>query len=148
MMSAEGYTVSGGCHCRNISVTMQLSHPLQRYSPRACDCDFCTRHGAAYISDRDGSLSIRVHDEGALGRYKQGDQLAEFILCRNCGVLIGATYRSGARLFGALNANVVGISSGFGERKVASPKQLSASEKAKRWQDLWFPRVIIGGDGA
>jgi hypothetical protein len=99
------------------------------------------------VSDADGSLSIRVHDERALGKYMQGDQLAEFILCRNCGVLIGATYRSGARLYAAVNANIVGMPSGFGETKVASPKRLSAAEKAKRWQDLWFAQVTISGDG-
>jgi len=147
-MGEGEHTVSGGCHCHNISVTMQLSHPLEHYKPRACDCDFCVRHGAAYVSDAEGSLSMHIRDERAVGRYMQGDQLAEFILCRNCGVLIGATYRSDGRLYAAVNANIMGAPSGFGETRVASPKQLSAEEKTKRWRSLWFPQVVISDNGA
>jgi hypothetical protein len=146
--AAGNHSINGGCHCHNISVTMQLSRPPEHYHPRACDCEFCTRHGAAYVSDPAGSLSIRIHDERAVGRYAQGDQLAEFVLCRNCGVLIGAVYRSEERLFAVVNANIVGLHAGFGESQVASPKTLSAAEKIKRWQRLWFTQVTVSGYGA
>jgi len=148
LTSASKHTVTGGCHCHNVAVTMQLSRSPEFYHPRACDCDFCTRHGAAYISDAEGVLAIRIHDKRAVGKYLQGDQLAEFVLCRTCGVLIGVVYQSGERLYAAVNANIVGTGSGFGERQASSPKQLSASEKTKRWKSVWFAEVAVSGFGA
>jgi hypothetical protein len=148
VVSAGKFTVNGGCHCHNIAVTIQLSRPPEFYHPRACDCDFCTRHGAAYLSDAEGALTIRIHDEREVGRYVQGDQQAEFVLCRSCGVLIGAVYQSNDRLYAAVNANIFGHETGWAERQAASPKQLSASEKIRRWQGLWFPEVIVTGYGA
>lgn len=126
---------------------MQLAHPPENYCPRACDCDYCTCHRAAYVSDAHGSLALRIHDERAVGKYAQGDQLAEFVLCRNCGVLIGAVYRFDGRLFAAVNANIA-LGSRWGGTQAASPKRLPAAEKIKRWQSLWFPDVTVGGYGA
>jgi hypothetical protein len=93
-------------------------------------------------------LAIRIHDEGAVGKYIQGSQLAEFVLCRNCGVLIGAVFRSEGQLYAAVNVSMVDVPSRFGERQIVSPKQLTATEKPQRWRSLWFPEVSVTGYGA
>ena len=41
------------CHCGNISVELRFSKELSAYVPRACDCDFCIKHGAATLANRD-----------------------------------------------------------------------------------------------
>ena len=138
------HKLSGGCHCRNILVELQLAQAPARYHPRACDCEFCRKHGAAYLSDPRGSLIIRFEDEHLVGRYRQGNALAELLLCRNCGVLVGALYDSDAGLYGAVNALVIDAGTRFGAQQSVSPRALSAAEKAKRWQGLWFPNVNIG----
>jgi hypothetical protein len=138
------YAVEGSCHCRNVAVTMQLTQLAQNYRPRACDCGFCTRHGAAYVSDARGSVAIRIHDQRAVGKYRQGSQLAEFLLCRNCGVLIGAVYQG----YAAINANIVDAPSAFGDPLPVSPKQLASADKSQRWQRLWFPQVTMSDHGA
>ena len=70
-------TVSGGCHCGNIGVELQLTRAPDSYSPRACGCDFCRKHGAAYVSDPDGALHMRIADPAQAGRYRQGSGQAD-----------------------------------------------------------------------
>jgi hypothetical protein len=133
--------MNGGCHCGNILMEINLLRPPETYIPRACDCDFCTKHGAAYVSDAKGSLVVRIKDEGETRMYRQGSGQAEFLLCRNCGVLVGVFYRSEGRLYGTVNAKVLGAE--FAAPRPASPKQLSDEDKVQRWQELWFPGVSI-----
>jgi hypothetical protein len=136
------YKVNGACHCGNIQVDMELTREPHTYDPRACDCDFCRKHGAAYVSDAQGSLRIRIKDEREITRYRQGSGLADCLVCRNCGVLVSVCYRSEGRLYATVNANVAaGVN--FGTEKSVSPKKLSDSAKVGRWQDIWFSDVAF-----
>lgn len=136
--------VSGGCHCGNIRFELELTHEPGSYGPRACDCDFCTRHAAAYVSDPWGSLSIRIGDERNINRYRQGSEQAEFLICAHCGVLTAVLYKSGeGHLLGAVNAKAVEGGKPFDAEQPVSPRRLSAEEKVKRWQEVWFHSVSI-----
>jgi hypothetical protein len=137
------HKLSGGCHCGNIQVELELSGTPDTFHPRACDCDFCRKHSATYVSDAQGSLVIRLKHEADSGRYHQGSGLAECLLCRNCGVLIGALYQSDTLLYATVNVKAVDAGVTFGAEQPVSPKQLSQSEKVKRWRDLWFSNVLI-----
>jgi hypothetical protein len=141
------HKVSGGCYCGNIGFEMGLTQAPDAYNPRACDCDFCRKHGAAYVSDARGSLLIRIKDEGASGKYRQGSGQAEFLLCRNCGVLVSVLFRNEGRLYGTVNAQAVDALTSFGTQKPVSPKMLSGDEKAVRWQDVWFSDVGVVSAG-
>ena len=136
-------TLKGGCHCGNIQLEVELTRAPGTYNPRACDCDFCTKHSAAYLSDPKGFLTIRMKDESQVGRYRQGNALAEFLICSNCGVLVGVTYEDEGRLYGAANAKAIQGGRGFGPEQTVSPKTLSGDQKVSRWQDVWFPDVTI-----
>jgi hypothetical protein len=135
--------VDGGCHCGNLRLQVQLTGAARDYQPRACDCDFCRKHGAAYLSDRHGSVRISVQHERLLGRYRQGSGNAEMLLCRNCGVLVGACYHDGERLYGVVNVGALADRAQFDAQQVVSPQQLSAAEKVQRWRGIWFPDVSI-----
>jgi hypothetical protein len=137
------HRVGGGCHCENIRVEIDLTREPGTYNPRACDCDFCQKHGAAYVSDVHGSLVIRIKDQRAGGRYRQGSGQAEFLLCKNCGVLVGILHSSGGRLYGAVNVNALSVRADFAAEQPVSPKRLSGAEKTQRWQELWFRNVNI-----
>jgi len=135
--------MKGGCHCGNIRVNLELSRTPDTYSPRACDCDFCRKHGASYVSDPDGSLCIYVKNTHFLGKYRQGSGIADCLLCTNCGVLVGIAYKDEGQLFAAINSQVVEDGIKFGEKKSVSPKTLTTSEKADRWKGVWFPNVTL-----
>ena len=88
-------------------------------------------------------MCISVQDERLLGRYRQGSGTAELLLCRNCGVLVGACYRDGQRLYGVVNAGALADGAQLGAQRVVSPRQLSAAEKVQRWREIWFADVSI-----
>jgi len=132
---------SGGCHCGGLRWTLDTGIALADFAPRACDCDFCTRHRSAWVSDPNGALRLRDAG-GHVRRYRQGSAQADFLFCGSCGVLVAVTC-TGADgvLRGAINRN------GFDERQllgpevVASPQRLSPDVKLARWSQLWTPIV-------
>ncbi len=133
---------AGGCHCG--SVRWQFASPLALASfvPRACDCDFCSRHRAAWISDPAGALRIRAREEG-LQRYRQGSGQAEFLMCRECGVLVAVVATGeGGRLLGAANRNAFDARAGFAGEAIVSPRLLTADAKLARWNDAWMPTEL------
>lgn len=132
-------TIEGGCHCGNVTVRMALTGDPASYEPRSCDCDFCQMHGSAYISDPKGRLIIQIRQENGLGRYRQGAGKADMLFCVNCGVLVGACYKEGERMFGVVNVRI--FSQAFGDAISASPKRLSPEEKIQRWKTIWFGDV-------
>jgi hypothetical protein len=138
----------GGCYCGNIRVTASFSQYLSAYEPRACDCDFCRKHAAAYASDPKGSLRIEIGNDLEVNRFRQGSNTAEMLLCRTCGVLVGALYRESDRLFATINVKALDSRASFGQEQPVSPKSLSADRKVLRWRELWFPdaQVKIEGD--
>jgi hypothetical protein len=73
------------------------------WSIRACQCSFCRAHGALSTSDPAGTLQFACSRPEGLQRYRFGTGTTEFLLCRACGVYVGAqTISEGARL-GVLN---------------------------------------------
>lgn len=137
------HQVKGSCHCGNIRADLVLVRAPETYNPRVCDCDFCRKHGASYLSDPDGTLRIHVNEARRLGKYRQGSGLADCLLCTHCGVLVGVAYRENGRLFAAINCRVVEDGTRFGEKESVSPKSLGASEKTERWKAAWFRDVVI-----
>lgn len=141
-------TLRGGCHCGNIRMELQLTRAPATYRPRACDCSFCRRHGAAYISDPLGTLRLSIRDERAATRYAQGSGQAELLLCSTCGVLVSPLFNDGGRLYAAVNVNAVENADAFGAPQSVSPQTLSAGDKAQRWRELWFSDVAVGAQPA
>ncbi|NWK78372.1 GFA family protein [Aquitalea sp. LB_tupeE] len=135
--------LSGACHCGNIHLHLELSRPLADYNPRTCDCDFCRKHGASYLSDPHGRLQIAVRDTAGMGKYRHGSQLADFLFCTRCGVLVGVLYQDGSRLYGTVNCAALHETEALGTPVSVSPRQLDSSEKTARWSTLWFPDVRI-----
>ena len=141
-MADSMHTVTGGCYCGSVLVNIRLSREPASYNPRACDCGFCRKHGAAYISDARGSLEIEIGAAEHTGRYRQGSETADCLFCRRCGVLVGVTCEIDGCLYGTVNVRSLDAAALFGPQQPVSPQQLSATEKLQRWQGLWFPTRI------
>ena len=130
---------AGGCHCGALRFEFSTAQALVDFAPRACDCDFCTRHRAAWVSDAAGSLRIEA-DETRLRRYRQGSGQADFLFCAHCGVLVAVVARAGdGYLLGAANRNAFDGREAFMAETTVSPQQLDAATKLARWTQLWTP---------
>lgn len=139
-MSTE---LRGGCHCGALTLDVALSQAASQYTPRACDCAFCRRHGASWLSDAQGRLSLHARDATSVTRYRQGSEQAEFVACAHCAVLVAVVCEADGHRYAAVNARALDPDrvAGFAPEQVASPQQLPAADKLARWRQLWFADV-------
>ena len=137
------HIIQGGCHCGNISYVAEFPNDPSLYTPRACNCKLCSSHGAAYTADNNGSLSIKLKDKNNINKYRQGSRIAEFLICKLCGVMIGVCYEENATIYGAINIRSSQNYCEFGKSHSAHLTQLTDEERIMRWKKLWFPNVKI-----
>lgn len=145
----SGVTVRGGCHCGYLTFQAHLTRATSDYAPRACDCSFCRKHGAAWLSDPQGAVLVRTRGEAV--RYRQGSEQAEFIACPHCAVLVLVACEIDGRLRAAINARAVEHDAEhdepFATEQTASPQRLQADAKRERWEQVWFADVRIANAG-
>jgi hypothetical protein len=146
--SQQSTALHGGCHCGGVRVEFTTSLDLGGTNPRACDCSFCQKHGAAYISDPSGTLRVIADGSGALRTYRQGSGMARFLLCGRCGALVAVVFEHGGNTYGAVNVGCLDGRSLLGAFVPASPQQLSPQEKVSRWLQVWVPGVQLVVSGA
>lgn len=141
---------SGACHCGNLSVELEATRPAAELPVRTCGCTFCARHQPRYTSDPQGRLLFRVRDEELLSRYRFGLALADFLLCRRCGVFVGAFEPGDAADTGraVVNLNVFGATAA---EFTSAPTRMdydaedAAARRARRAK-AWTPaRLLISG---
>lgn len=135
-------TFHGSCHCGRLRIDFSTDQDPANFTPRACDCSFCRKHGAAYVSDPAGRLSVSA-SQGALRKYRQGSNTAEFLVCGQCGVLVAVVFEHDSRIYGAVNVGCLDGHIGFAIPTPASPQVLSPDEKISRWLKLWVPDVDL-----
>jgi hypothetical protein len=93
----------GGCHCGNLRVNLRLTQAPADVRLRACGCSFCRAHNTRTASDPDGSVDIRADDWSRVRFYRFGTGTAEFVICKTCGVYIGAIGESEAGTRAVIN---------------------------------------------
>lgn len=99
------HEIVGGCHCGNISYVFDATARVEALGLRACQCSFCRAHGARTTSDPNGTMRIAVRDREKLQRYRFGLKTADFLICRGCGVFVGAVMTTNGKSCITLNAN-------------------------------------------
>ena len=135
-------TFAGECHCGALTVRFSTVRNEEDLQPRACDCTFCLRHGAAYLSDCAGRLEIVAPADCV---YRFGFRITDFHVCKNCGVLVAATWRDeGGALFGVVNLHALEKADSF----VRTPLGTSFDQERQRDREgrrraHWTPAVLV-----
>jgi len=130
----------GSCHCGAIGFSYRTSIAPERWSIRACQCSFCRAHDTLSTSDPAGSLEFTASDPDLLNRYRFGLRTADFLLCRECGIYIGALIETGKGRFGIISMHAL----------VEAPENLAATEpisydsediaeRVSRREERWTP---------
>jgi hypothetical protein len=138
------HLLKGGCHCGNVELTFATDQAPETLSIRACQCSFCTRHGARTATDRKGRLEIWVHSPGELNRYQFALKTAEFLVCKRCGVYLAAvlTTLEGA-CYATVNINALEQSRRFTQRPIAADYEgENAERRIARRKENWTPAVL------
>ena len=102
-MDSSTRTFTGSCHCGALGFTFHTALPVAQWSVRACQCRFCRAHGAITTSDPAGRLTFRVEQQESPRRYRFGLKTADFLVCGNCGVYVGAQVETPLGAFGIIN---------------------------------------------
>lgn len=82
--------LEGSCHCGALTIALDTAREPSELPVRVCGCSFCIKHRPRYTSDPSGHVTIKIAFEAAASRYRFGLQLADFLICRNCGVFVAA----------------------------------------------------------
>ena len=136
----ELQTYEGRCHCGAIGFAYRTALPGERWNIRACQCTFCRSHDALSTSDPQGELDYRVSEAGLLQRYRFGGRTADFLICRRCGVYIGAQMQAEGRDWGILNVRA--LRPPPANLPAAEPMSYdgeSAVERQQRRERRWTP---------
>jgi hypothetical protein len=139
-MSSPLRTFEGGCHCGALGFSFQTQLPVAEWSVRACQCGFCRAHGARTTSDPSGQLVLHVRQRVALQRYRFGLMTADFLLCRACGIYLGAQIATARGAFGIINTRaLVPQPEGLPVAAKADYGSESARDRIARREQHWTP---------
>jgi hypothetical protein len=136
------HTLSGHCHCNQITLELATACAPNDLPLRACQCSFCRRHGARTTSDPAGTARIVLRNSEAVSYYRFGPQTAEFLVCATCGVYAGAILRDGDRIYAVINANTLDVPL----RQEAKPVDYDGEtpdERRERRRTVWTPATIV-----
>ncbi len=98
---------AGTCHCGAIGFEFRTAVAPADWSVRACQCAFCRAHDALSCSDPDGDLAFSAAEPEALNRYRFAMRTADFLVCRSCGVYIGAVIETANGRYGIVNTHAL-----------------------------------------
>lgn len=104
----EPFALTGTCHCGAIRATLVVTKPAAELQVRACQCGFCTRHGAMTVSDPAGKAILEI-DRAALAQYQFGTRTGTSLLCGRCGMYAGVIVEDGGKVWSALNVRGLAI---------------------------------------
>ncbi len=140
------HAFTGSCHCGNIELRFETVTAPESLAVRACNCSFCSRHGACTTSDPEGRVRIVVHDPAALIRYRFALETADYLVCGRCGIYVAAVARTGGRWHATINVNALDDA----ERFSRAPEPVDydgESEEGRRERRVarWTP--VEGGVG-
>ena len=134
----------GGCHCGNLRFAFTTKLTPDQMEPRSCQCSFCIKHATGAISDPDGSLTITMKDPDQVNKYHIGIGISDFIICRNCGVYIGAHMPDGDDAYANVMAHVLDDHASFTRPSVPVVRtEENETEKRTRRRAAWTPAVLL-----
>jgi hypothetical protein len=133
-------TFEGCCHCGALSFAYQTALPPARWSVRGCQCAFCRAHAAVTTSDPSGRLTFHVNESASLQRYRFGLRTADFLLCRRCGVYLGAQIETARGSFGIINTRALTpLAVKLPLAVVANYDSEGATQRVARREQKWTP---------
>lgn len=136
--------VEGGCHCGNIRYTFRLPAREIPIRVRACSCSFCVKHGGVYTSHPEAEINIRIKDPDAIERYRFGTKTADFLICRQCGVVPVVTSWIDDVCFAVVNVNTFeNIDRAELDSSTTDFDGEGTGERLARRQRNWVPVVAV-----
>jgi hypothetical protein len=133
----------GGCHCGNLRVQVRLTRPPAEMPIRSCACSFCRSHGTRTVSDPMGQADLRASDWSLVERYRFGSRTADYLLCRRCGVYVGAICETPAGCRAVINTRCLEDRAAFvGEAMHPDYDGEAVEARLARRAASWMPTIM------
>lgn len=134
---------TGGCHCGNLRVQVRLTRAPADNRIRSCACSFCRAHGTRTVSDPQGLFEVWAADWAQVEQYRFGTRTADYLLCRRCGIYVGAVCDTAAGPRAVTNTNVLDDRDAF-TQEPARPDHEGETTEARlaRRAANWTPTVL------
>jgi len=133
----------GSCHCSAIGFRYRTSIALCDWSIRACQCSFCRAHDALSTSDPGGEIQFTARPQSRLQRYRFGLKTADFLLCRKCGVYIGAIIETPQGCFGIINIHaLIDVPDDIAQASPTDYEGENTGGRVARREERWTPAVL------
>jgi hypothetical protein len=132
----------GSCHCGAIRAVLEATKPADELEVRACQCGFCTRHGAMTVSDPAGRARFDI-EPGGLIKYQFATRTGTSLICARCGMYAGVVLAQGGQAWSVLNVRGLAIAAFTGRR--ASPVVYDGETplaRVARRKAKWTPTEI------
>jgi hypothetical protein len=142
------WTLTGSCHCGAIRGTLHSAKAPEELQVRACQCSFCTRHGAMTASDPAGSATFEIQ-RAALTRYQFGTCTGTSLICARCGVYAGVILEDGGKTWSVLNVRGLAVAELQG--RLAEPVVYDGETpeaRIARRKARWTPTAVVWQGGA
>ena len=131
---------TGSCHCGAVGFKYETAIPPAGWSSRACQCSFCTRHGAYYTSDPKGAVRWKHRDASLISRYRFGHKTADFVFCGRCGGYLGAVTEEDGMPLMVINIRALDPKpEGVPEPQPMSYEGETAGDRNARRSTRWTP---------
>jgi hypothetical protein len=139
----DAHTFRGSCHCGAIVGTLRATKSAAELQVRACQCAFCTRHGAMTVSDPAGCAAFEI-DRAALCSYQFGTRTGTSLLCARGGIYAGVILEADGRTWSALNVRGLAVPEFLGRapEPVVYEGETPAARIARR-KAKWTPTEIV-----
>jgi hypothetical protein len=137
------HSFQGQCHCGAIRASLEATKPALELQARACQCGFCTRHGAMTVSDPAGRATFEIARAG-LNRYRFETRTGTSLLCARCGMYAGVILEDDGKVWSAINVRGLAIPE-FKERTAEPVVYEGETPEARiaRRRQKWTPTEIV-----
>jgi hypothetical protein len=136
--------LDGACHCGALTIQLETAREPSELPVRTCGCTFCAKHRPRYTADPAGHVTIHVDGIETASHYRFGLRLADFLICRTCGVFVAA-FEPGTPGRAVVNLDVLARAADF----TASPVQFTAYDsedaaaRSARRARNWTPASLV-----
>ena len=134
--------MTGSCHCKNISFTLDWQPEPTAIPARACGCSFCVKLGGVWTSCPTGQLRVLIRSPERVSRYEFGTKTAQFHVCTACGVVPLVSSEIEGRTYAVVSINALDdVDLAQLDRKPASFDGESEGDRLARRQRNWIGKV-------
>jgi hypothetical protein len=136
-------THKGGCHCGNLRLTLRLTGEPRDAGLRACGCSFCRANQTRTVSDPEGAAEIWADDWAEVSKYRFGTGTADFLVCRRCGIYLGAMTETAAGTRMVTNTNCLEDRALFtGTPAPTDHNGETVDDRQARRAAMWTPTIV------